>query len=1074
MLAPAATPSLSPPLATPQHSAQHQYGTRIRSNSVIKPSARLRQSTDSPAPPRRLRPFPVAKAKSAAPPNASPPPDLPDFPPPNVMLHSEDADNKVLLAIGRSFVSVVRRVFVPTSDGRLTPRILFQDNKAMTIKDLAEMTMKYGLMCQNVSAAGQAITTYIRNHLQRCEAQQDHPLLLRHVLSGTPSDDDLVDALHSRSGGAHCMLDPSDKRVTNFRRGTMVWYLSRAAGAPCPFARAGIRLCDYNENGKKGIEVNPGKERKRERDRQRRAEQCGQKRKRLLRACADRQDSDSDSSSDEQPQCKKPLTLRLPALTTRVETPRSPSPDIIDLSRSDDEDESSSDESMSVDSSSSSDEEDEDSDEELQPKLEPTDNALHATYACQSGSMPTHAPAMDDPSDDQPAYSPSPERSWRSPSAFSAASPPPDSDDEDFYMNFGSEPSGTGPDSADDAFTDFEFGADTDTQWDSPGPMSPPAQFIDEEVVVKQEPRDVQGLLDSWEGFDSSIARIKVMDIVAQAAAAGQEHEVPKRKPEEFAFDELWKEMTSPGFEEFLPSPEDERPTYIKQEEEEDALSFTDRLSMSPSMSPLSPFTPFSALSTTYFRDLPGEPYIDVRRGSEHMWADAELFSPESVKPHDFDSGVWQEHDAAKGEGRSAEAPVPIGEPAPASTGSDASAAASPGESRSCGPDRPMERAGAEGPTPSSPSALPIPPCCAEAACSSVAAPPAVSHHVAAASEQSTSSEKEEVVVVDTLTPCVPAIWATTFEGISVYQMVLGASHIFRRIDTDFVNVTPIAQFLGLPPPDADALPAAVVVSRGDALVCGTWVDLAAARALVRDEPLVRTFLSDALHELFPQPLQDFHRSSAQGRALRQFGPPFQSMATEGPGVAGVGAEGKRVHAFRVELPPRRRWAVEDHLLSVHPPFALRAAAMVAARPEGEEVCVPETPLSPTEEAMFQTLCGGQDWDAAPAPEEEEEEEESPVVEAANPEPVVADPPTEPLSQPEPVPESTSEPEPPVAEADVDVVEAAPKPSVKGRGKERERESARERPLRRSKRVASAAVLRSRTRSAKRGSRTLS
>ena len=114
----------------------------------------------------------------------------------------------------------------------------------------------------SVSAAGQAITTYIRNHLQRCEVQQDHPLLLRHVLSGTASDDELVPALHSRVGGAHCMLNSSENRVTNFRRGTMVWYLSKVAGAPCPFMRAGIRLSEYTENGKVGSTLNSGRERK--------------------------------------------------------------------------------------------------------------------------------------------------------------------------------------------------------------------------------------------------------------------------------------------------------------------------------------------------------------------------------------------------------------------------------------------------------------------------------------------------------------------------------------------------------------------------------------------------------------------------------------------------------------------------------------------------------------------------------------------------------------------------------------------------------------------------------------------
>ena len=75
----------------------------------MRPSARLRQNTDAAAPPRRIKPQPVAKGKApAATTSPSPSPDFPIFPPPNVMLHSEDANNKVLLAIGRSFVSVVR------------------------------------------------------------------------------------------------------------------------------------------------------------------------------------------------------------------------------------------------------------------------------------------------------------------------------------------------------------------------------------------------------------------------------------------------------------------------------------------------------------------------------------------------------------------------------------------------------------------------------------------------------------------------------------------------------------------------------------------------------------------------------------------------------------------------------------------------------------------------------------------------------------------------------------------------------------------------------------------------------
>ncbi|KZV90415.1 hypothetical protein EXIGLDRAFT_770833 [Exidia glandulosa HHB12029] len=154
--------------------------------------------------------------------------DLPDFPPHDIVLHPDDASNKVLAAIARVLLAV--------------------NNCAMTIKDLAETCLVLGLLCHNVSAASQAITHWLRCHQKRCRDEGDKPLVLKHVLTGTRLDDAVAPALHSLSGGA----TPGDKggvdrpapgdppRETHFRRGTVVWYLSSAAGAPCPFARAGI------------------------------------------------------------------------------------------------------------------------------------------------------------------------------------------------------------------------------------------------------------------------------------------------------------------------------------------------------------------------------------------------------------------------------------------------------------------------------------------------------------------------------------------------------------------------------------------------------------------------------------------------------------------------------------------------------------------------------------------------------------------------------------------------------------------------------------------------------------------
>lgn len=107
----------------------------------------------------------------------------------------------------------------------------------------------------SASAASQAITTFIRNHLNRCRQDHSMPLLLSLLLTGTDADDRLVPALHSRSGGNPASLKSPNSALTNFRRGTTVWYLSEAAGAVCPFKRVGLSLDDINnpvvQNGTK-------------------------------------------------------------------------------------------------------------------------------------------------------------------------------------------------------------------------------------------------------------------------------------------------------------------------------------------------------------------------------------------------------------------------------------------------------------------------------------------------------------------------------------------------------------------------------------------------------------------------------------------------------------------------------------------------------------------------------------------------------------------------------------------------------------------------------------------------------
>lgn len=95
------------------------YNTRLRTNSVILPPRRLCQS---PTPPPRQR---LVRSKEAITRSIDPPPR---FPPSHVLLHPDDASNKTLIAIGRAMLAV--------------------DNRAITIKDLSQLSLDCGLLCQ--------------------------------------------------------------------------------------------------------------------------------------------------------------------------------------------------------------------------------------------------------------------------------------------------------------------------------------------------------------------------------------------------------------------------------------------------------------------------------------------------------------------------------------------------------------------------------------------------------------------------------------------------------------------------------------------------------------------------------------------------------------------------------------------------------------------------------------------------------------------------------------------------------------------------------------------------------------
>jgi hypothetical protein len=101
---------------------QHSYSTRIRHNIIIKP----RRDDHS---------------------TIVPPDSFPLFPPTNVVLHPDDASSKVFLAMARAFVAVVC-IFFFSSFSFSYLSLSKKDNRAMTIKDIAERAGRYGLVCQ--------------------------------------------------------------------------------------------------------------------------------------------------------------------------------------------------------------------------------------------------------------------------------------------------------------------------------------------------------------------------------------------------------------------------------------------------------------------------------------------------------------------------------------------------------------------------------------------------------------------------------------------------------------------------------------------------------------------------------------------------------------------------------------------------------------------------------------------------------------------------------------------------------------------------------------------------------------
>lgn len=247
-----------------------------------------------------------------------------------------------------------------------------------------------------------------------------------------------------------------------------------------------------------------------------------------------------------------------------------------------------------------------------------------------------------------------------------------------------------------------------------------------------------------------------------------------------------------------------------------------------------------------------------------------------------------------------------------------------------------------------------------------------------------------------------------------MYRLTVGSTTLLRRVDSDFVNASHMMKAFKIPYPHS---PRATFVS-GSPCIRGTWFPLEEARALAKDVTDLAIFLSSDLPERFPAHLQAFRFQDAP--TSDHFGAHFESTVD----AKRLSSSLQRLHSFTENEAPWEKGMithldVEDHIFSVHPAYTLDSAVLSTPLPED----VVHAPLTPSEEEMFDSLCTAPDWET----------------------------PASTNGIPDALEENCD-----TADGTADIAKD---------------HTRRDRPLRRSKRVANAIATRSRTRSSKRGSR---
>lgn len=168
--------------------------------------------------------------------------------------------------------------------------------------------------------------------------------------------------------------------------------------------------------------------------------------------------------------------------------------------------------------------------------------------------------------------------------------------------------------------------------------------------------------------------------------------------------------------------------------------------------------------------------------------------------------------------------------------------------------------------------------------------------------------------------------------------MQLGSHTLVRRVDSDFVNLSPLARYSGSPLPVPGTVPDAIVCSTGPEMIQGLWVPLYAAQVYVNDHAVSYMSSTSGIGLFLSQDLQSSFSQAVTERRDGSFGRPFACMLPRKDIIPGATAIASQLQ-LHIDDPKT------FDLIDVG------------------ETPITDSPLSTTEERMFQELCVNLEWE---------------------------------------------------------------------------------------------------------------